>query len=278
MSNFQFRIPLLIFAIGLTCYACKKDSDPKKEELISFETQIPEDFAGYDVGGYLTPEGTTAKLSQSGGRLEFHFREGLMRIGLNQNGRFVSSGGGTYTCTSDCSSGCDVVSMGGEVGCSSCPKGETAACTGSWSGDDPEQFIKEGAGFIDLYQGISLIDKPDFESMETLTSAPWDVMIQVDGVQEQLDQFILDLWGDQEIGEVATQNVLVNLFGTKGYLKVPAETAARINAIEGEPSCNCSSGSNDCTLEEIETEAKVMVGYRCISSSCTSCDMILSEK
>ena len=273
--NYQKNFTLSFIVVCFT--AC--NSEPPQKELPFVDLTIPEKFEGFAVGGYITPTGTTAKVKRTGNRsvMTFEFRDGLIRVGRNVNGDVVAQFGGTYTCTSNCGWGCDVVNFGGDVGCSSCKdeKGKitTGTCTGTHSEDDSERLIYDDSGFIDLNKGISIILNSEEMDDENFISIPtWKVMSQIPEVSSELTRFMTAMWGETEITTSNSKSAVVNFFGAKAVLSIPADAIVNGRISSGTPSCSCDSGSSGCTLEEIR-KFGVKVGYMCVRGGCTSCTM-----
>ena len=272
---------MVIFGIFLTsCNTKEKDGLLSSASAIeSFRnTSIPKDMGGLKYGGLTLPDGTTSNLSQNNSKLSMKLPKGVVFAALVHD-EVISSEEGGYTCTSDCSGGCDVVKLGGEIGCSACPKESPQVCTGQHdTGADSFPFGR-GGGFIDLRQGISFVEtiNPD----DQLDGPSWDVLLKHPDVEKNFERFFQSLWLEDSPKAQNSKLAVVNVYGTFIRMYVPKnmEENSRIaNAIlSGERvTCKCSSDESGCVYQEITTSGwpKIKIGDRCVAGSCKSCTML----
>ena len=243
-------------------------------------------MGGFQIGNLIMPEGTHALPSTNRSRLSFTLPEGVIYV-ANNGGTLGIAKDGTYTCTSDCSGGCDVMSIGENVFCSACPEGSTESCLGKWGDKEEIEEIQQSfligdgnnGGFIDLNQGITFASEIPTENR--FTEPAWDVLIKTPQVAQAFSEFYGGLWPNGTPDFNRAKLAVVNVFGTYVRLYVPASmaTSARLGpsiAMANEVSCGCSSGTGGCTQEDItkgEGEEAIKIGDKCIAGGCVSCTM-----
>lgn len=262
-------------------YTCKKtdvDRSPTPEEL-GFQ-KVPVVLNNFTIAGLKIPDGTTTKyLSDS--EIEFRFPDGwkLIELDLEKN---VYNFYKEYSCTCT-GTGCDVIAIGDDVGCSSCTK----ECTGKWKGssstmkpiinsdaNDDEYFL----GFVNFNLGIRKVEK---EELSALPAFP-EHLLNVPEINTLYETFIKEQLKTEKYNPANfTDNryVLVphpvNFLGFATFLNIPVkkEEGALMLRYMAKPKCNCDVGSSGCTLKEIETIIGTHVGWKCEKGSCTTCTM-----
>lgn len=245
--------------------ACNTD-ESQKVQLV--EVAIPQDLGGINLGDFVAPNGTIASLSEDGSRLSYILPEGYVFAGLNKEGEVVVLNAGCYECVSTCKQGCDVVNLGGNIGCSRCTDVNTA-CIGRSCSD--VMYALSDAGLINLKAGISLIQ--DIEVVKTLrTDLPSHAVLEkMNEVTTEIDRFLNQVWKDKT-DKGNGKWALVNFFGATARMWVPADLKGARLMEDGGTSCNCAEGSG-CVYEAIYRMG-IKVGEMCRSNGCNRCQMI----
>lgn len=275
---------------GIIFYACSDDSISnevsngvlnKTEQIV--DISIPLDLEGVKFGSITLPKGTLSKISQDGSRLDFKLPKNFVYVATDSSGRSFLADVGSYTCTSSCSGGCDVVKLGEHVGCSACPEGSTASCTGQ-RGDTnlglksayPHQ-IGDGknGSLINLEGGINFINSTSKRSVSNNNIPNIDILRQHPKIEAEFNEFFDNIWNNRLPNEKNSKEVLVNVYGQTISLLIPAETykSSAQTFIDGDDiSCSCSSGSTGCTKKPVK-RGVLTVGQSCAAGACTSCTM-----
>ena len=265
-----FFVLALIFS--LTYCQEKNNVEINSDVKEMLDTTFPSDMGGMTSGNLVFPPGTISKITNNGSSLSYTLPDGVIYIALNGK-KIGEAKTGSYTCTGTCSSGCDVVKLGSEMGCSACePK--TIACTGKES--SPAIFSigdGEGGGFIDLNAGVSFVTTKE-ELSNQLTGPDWDILMSHSDLTQAFDTFYKSIWPENKPDVKNSKLAVVNVFGTYVRLYVPLNTAAnsRIAMATMATSCGCSTGGSGCTFEKIRKNL-IVVGEKCTAGSCTSCTM-----
>lgn len=279
------KLLLWVMAVLLLITHGCKVSETEQEilpEQVGFE-KVPEVLNGATIAGLRFPDGTISNYVTRG-EVAFDFPTGWRLIDYNF-GEGTYSYVKTYTCTSKCSGGCDVIYISDNVGCSSCPENDPQSCTGKW-GADNEQIIVPFADVDKALQGEKLvfvnfgvgINKVDNDSeVKELKPLP-NYLLNIPEVQALYKEFIMreaqiSSFNDELFSsdDRILQPVMVNFLGFGCYLNIPVKKEnAKLETRD--PNCSCSSGQSGCTLEEI-TKGFIHIGWKCTTGGCTSCTM-----
>lgn len=290
MKNLKFLSVIVILITGLIFYACSNDSIDnevtndalnKKEQIV--DTSIPVDMEGIKFGSIILPKGTISEISQDGSRLDFKLPKNFVYVATDSSGRTFFADAGSYTCTSTCSGGCDVVRLGDVVGCSACPEGSTASCTGKRGEKSFEisssysHLIGDGknGGLINLEDGINFINHTSKRKVSNNNIPSFDILTKHPQIESEFNEFFDNVWNNRLPNEKNSKEVLVNVYGQTISLLIPIETyqSSRELFVDGDDiSCGCSSGSTGCTIKAIK-KGFIVVGQSCIAGACTSCTM-----
>lgn len=288
MKKTKFLSIITILLTGVIFYACSNDNDDlnnsnSQKELL-LDTKIPTDMEGIRFGSITLPKGTKSKISENGSRLDFKLPKNYIYVATDVNGKAFFADSGSYTCTSTCSDGCDVVKLGDVVGCSACPEGSTAPCTGKRGKKTIEgkkssysHQIGEGknGGLINLGNGISFINFSSKRKKLGENLPNFDVMIKLPKFKSEFDIFFDKIWNGALPNTKNSKEVLVDFYGQTISILIPIKTYnnSRAEFVDGDKiSCSCSSGSSGCTLKKIK-KGLITVGHSCVAGSCTSCTM-----
>jgi|DewCreStandDraft_4_1066084.scaffolds.fasta_scaffold34027_3 hypothetical protein len=236
--------------------SCNHDETQKMEKM---DVAIPSDLGGINLGSFIAPPGTVGVLSEDGNRLTYFLPEGYVYAGLSQEGEVLALNSGCYECYSKCNQGCDVVNLGGQIGCSRCT--DRQECTGR---SCDIFYSLSDAGIINLKGGISLIH--DAQVIETLrTDLPSiKVLERIEEVSNEIDRFVNQVWKDKTDKNNGKWAV-VNFFGAAARMWVPADLQGARLMDEGGTSCNCAEGSG-CVYEAIYRMG-IKVGEMCRSNA-----------
>jgi len=282
MKNIKFLSTIIILVTGVIFFACSNNEaqDTIFNDVSNIKnTTIPLDMGGLKFGSIVLPKGTISKISQNGSRLDFKLPKNYIYAATDEKGQVFFADSGSYTCTSNCSGGCDVVKLGDVVGCSACPEGSTDPCTGKRGLNSFQKNnlyshqIGDGnnGGLINLESGISFITTKKklnryVPNLEVLTKHP--------KIKSEFDNFFNKIWKNKLPTKKNSKEVLVDVYGKTISLLIPIETyqSSKVQFIGGKISCNCSSGSSGCTLKAIK-KGFVTVGHTCVAGSCNSCTM-----
>ena len=289
MKKNKLLLLFIISIIGIISYACINDKVEENVvdgvsnlEIEQYrETKIPTDMGGIKFGSLVLPKGTISTISQNGSRLDFKLPKNYIYAATDNTGKAFFTHEGSYTCTSTCSGGCDVVKFGNEIGCSACPEGNSDPCVG----ERGKNMQKNGAiehqigygqngGIINLEYGISFITHQS-KKTKNENSPNFDVLISHPKIKMEFDLFLNKIWGDKTPNLKNAKEVLVDVYGEIISLYIPLEmhknsTFQFINAAK--ISCKCSSGDSGCKLEPIK-KGIMTIGQSCKAGSCTSCTM-----
>ncbi len=237
--------------------SCNHDETQKMEKM---DVTIPSDLGGINLGSFIAPPGTVGVLSENGNRLTYFLPEGYVYAGLNQEGEVLTLNSGCYECFSKCNQGCDVVNLGGNIGCSRCTD-VNADCTGRPCSD--VMYSLSDAGLINLKAGISLIQ--DMELIKTLrTDLPSHIVLEkMNEVTTEIDRFINQIWKDRS-DKSNGKWAVVNFFGAAARMWVPADLKGARLMDEGGTSCKCAEGSG-CVYEAIYRMG-IKIGEMCRSN------------
>ena len=268
--------------VAALLYCTDQDVDlysPSTETEATGFQKVPENVGGLRVGDLIMPPGTQAAYRTSRS-VDFLFPEQIKLVQVNwENQTMMIQGSKTYSCSCT-GNGCDVVYMiGGDVGCSSCNRD----CTGKWVDDGAEERITipdnlPEVGTLNFFintrnEGI----KRGFAAND-LGEVP-DNFFSVPLVLEAYQKFLKENYQIEKLNsdELGKFNGLakINLYGYNLMVKVPGNSQHKRS--EGQPSCNCSSGANGCTLKAIRALLKT-VGYQCTAGSCTTCNMTIPQE
>ena len=269
-TYYQWLLALAVLIAGCTTDDTAQLTEELQDQLQ--DTSIPTDLGGMNYGGVELPKGTLSSISDGGSTLTFTLPKGIVYAALS-SGSVSMASDGSYTCTSTCSGGCNVVKFGSEVGCSSCPKESTETCTGQHGRSEFAIGDGEGGGLIDLNAGVSFVNAADANLQ--LEGPSWEVLMNIPEVAKKFEQFHDELWGQEEPGVTNSDQALVNVFGTFIRMYIPKklkDSGARDAVVAADVTCSCSSGSEGCTHEDVK-KGLIKVGDRCVAGGCTSCTM-----
>lgn len=277
MKKFQMLIAIAIVVLlsaGIFVTGCRKNAkEPASPPEISLKPEaIPQVLYGASVGELKLPDGTTTEVVDGGSTVKFKFPEGIFLVGFTADREYVELPGTEYTCTGNCTKGCDVLYAAGSFGCSACDPA-TVVCTGKAK----TLSELEGKGFINLNAGISFLT--DKKEAEALYAGPHG-LLAIPKVREAMKAFNLKIHGTENpdfSNASQFREVGINLFGCVATYMVPV-SYARTAEVDGELvdaaawSCRCDAPANSsgCTKDS-------GIGYkRCESGACTSCTMIMN--
>lgn len=293
IKNSSIIITLLTL-VSFAFYACSNndaksvilDEIANQKELFQ-DTTIPSDMGGLKFGSLLLPKGTISKISQNGSRLDFKLPENYVYAAKDATGKVFFAIEGSYTCTSTCSGGCDVLKLGDNIGCSACPAGSTEPCVGQrgkrnvQKSDKYSHQIGDGndGGLINLKNGISFITTRTARNKRILpeNTPNFEFLTKHPKIKAEFDLFFNEMWDGELPNENNSKPVLVNFYGKVISLLIPIEIyqTSEIQFIAGDTiSCSCSSDTGACILKPIK-KTFVIIGYTCVAGDCTSCTMNL---
>lgn len=280
MKYFKILFVALISVACLLTFACSSNTDNiiLNEDLIA-EIDIPTDMEGLKFGSIILPKETISKISENGSRLDFTLPKNYVYIAVNGTGEIIFANKGTYTCTSTCNGGCNVVKLGDYIGCSACPQNTTKECVGRFTEivvDKGENYFNQiGDGnngvLINLEKGINFVTKETNSDALNKNVLDFDVIMKHPRIEAEFNN---KLWKDKKPNSENSKESLVDVFGKVISLFIPLEMYynSEIPFVHGKPSCNCDSGSSGCKLEAIK-KALVVIGHTCVSGECKSCTM-----
>jgi len=130
-ENFKIWLPSLpvriIFA-WLIFPGCHKAT--QQQQLPSIDaTSIPSVLQGAYLGELRLPDQTTTEILNGGSTVRFHFPRGIYLVGRDTAGQIRMLTETDFTCTGDCTEGCNVFYIRKHFACSQCEPG-TISCTG----------------------------------------------------------------------------------------------------------------------------------------------------
>jgi hypothetical protein len=270
-SGSRLYLYVLFFA-WLIFPGCHKAT--QQQQLPSIDaTSIPSVLQGAYLGELRLPDQTTTEILNGGSTVRFHFPRGIYLVGRDTAGQIRMLTETDFTCTGDCTEGCNVFYIRKHFACSQCEPG-TISCTGkslSLSG-------LQGYGFVDFKQGVHFVK--DTQQIKYLFSPP-DALFDIPEVRKGMEQFNMANYGvahpDFSHPE-AYRPVAVNLFGClvtylvlkNGQLRTDANVSELIDASSWY--CHCDQGDTGCTMES-------GLGYKmCKKGNCISCRMHVDEQ
>lgn len=286
MKDLKFLPFFIILIVSLIFYACSNEevnlNEAHGQKQLLQDTKIPSDLEGIKFGSIILPKGTIAKVSQDNSRLDFKLPKKYIYMATDINGKAIFANSGSYTCTSICSGGCDVVRLGDVVGCSACPEGSSDSCTGNRGGKKIENKssydhqIGEGknGALINLENGINFLSSSS-RRVSKENTPDFQTMMEFPKINSEFENFFEKIWNGKSPNNRNSKEVLVDFYGQTISLLIPIETYnnSKSQFVEsGNISCNCSSGSSGCTLNKIK-KGIITVGHSCSAGSCTSCTM-----
>jgi len=280
MKKFEILIAstiVVLFTTVVFITGCQKNANESGNEEISLTPEsIPKALFGASFDNLRIPDGTTTEVLNGGSTVKLHFPKGIYLMGTDKSGTIQQVGGTEYTCTGDCSKGCDVIYAGGSFGCSACDP-STITCTGKAKSLSEIQ----GKGFVNFNAGISFIK--DKREAVNLFAGP-DILLTIPEVREAMKAFNLKIHGTENpdfSDSKQFREVGLNLFGCLVTYMAPSisnrnSSNLRVGEDElvdaGSWSCRCDApaGSSGCTKDS-------GIGYKkCTSGACTSCTMIVN--
>ena len=262
---------LLFFMSILLIFSCEESI--VDEQDLGLNT---EDFSNLYYNNLKLPEGTVGIYSADRSSVRLELPDNIKYIANNDNS-FIITSSGSYTCTSKCSPGCDVVKLGDDIGCSACPKTSKEDCIGSHGKTTSGNLIGdgEGGGFIDLDLGITFSQKSDI--LNQLDAPQWDVLIKHPEVNKKFEEFYSSYWPSGIPDYKNSKSIVVNIYGVHVKLLMPSNLDYRADTVSGdEVTCACNSGTEGCIHEEINVKIGFInkkVGDKCVAGACTSCKM-----
>ncbi len=283
-----FMLGFVLMGSIMLPFACRQDKITVDESL-SVDTKLPSILReGEELlwNNFPLPAMTTISQGNVNGKsiATFTFPEGVKFVIKNQGGIISFSERGCYQCESDCSRGCDVVKLGDQVGCSSCPANDKSPCTGSHC----RGGNGIGHGFIDLKAGIEFITKDNKDKTRFLSTPNWDILSQVPEVAKALEALNLKYYGTKNptltMTNGAKKGYKINLFGSPAVYYIPnayferlSTAQARLESSQVEEagddvSCECLRGSG-CKKESVKTTIGITVGTKCVAGGCDNCRM-----
>lgn len=278
MKKFKIFIAstvVLLFTTVALITGCQKNTKVSSSEEISLTPEsIPKVLYNASYDNLKIPNGTTTEVLNNGSTVKLKFPKGIILVGTTTDGEIFRVAETEYTCTGNCTKGCDVIYAGGSFGCSACDPA-TVTCTGK------AKSIAEiqGKGFVNLDAGISFVKNKSEAS--SLFAGP-DVLLTIPQVREAMKAFNLKIHGVEEpdfSDKKQFREVALNLFGCLVTYMAPSQSNSNASRLSEEEfvdaaswSCRCDApaGSSGCTKDS-------GIGYKkCTSGACTSCTMIMN--
>lgn len=267
---------LLIMTVAFIT-GCQKNSQESEDEQTGLTSEsIPRVLYNARCAGLKIPDGTTTEILEDGATVRLTFPDGIFLVGNTDAGEEIRTEFMDYTCTGDCTKGCDVIHAQGSFGCSSCNPA-TITCTGK------EKNLEKimGKGFINLNAGINFVKNK--KEASSLFTGP-DILLTIPEVQEAMKAFNMKIHGSENPDfsrREQFREVGLNLFGCLVTYMAPggsnpgASTMPESEMLDAEGwSCTCDApaGSSGCTKES-------GMGYKkCVSGACTSCTMSINAE
>lgn len=281
MKNFKIPITsvilVLITAVALITGCQKNAKVPSREEISLTPESIPKVLYNASFGNLRIPNGTTTEVLNNGSTVKLNFPKGIYLVGTDsKSGEIQQLIATEYTCTGDCTKGCDVFYAGGQFGCSACDP-NTIVCTGKAKSIAAIQ----GKGFVNFNAGISFIK--DKKEAANLFAGP-DILLTIPKVREAMKGFNLKIHGTETpdfSNSKQFREVGLNLFGCLVTYMVPSASNRNssnlsesvdelLSAVNWSCRCDAPAGSSGCTKDS-------GIGYKkCTSGACTSCTMIVN--
>lgn len=265
---------MLATIVGLITGCQKNSKEPTDEEISLTPESIPKVLYNANYNGLRIPDGTTTEVLNNGSTVKLKFPKGIVLVGTTTTGELFRVAETEYTCTGNCTTGCDVIYAGGSFGCSACDPA-TIVCTGKAKSLAEIQ----GKGFVDLSAGISFVKNK--KEAASLMAGP-DVLLSIPEVREAMKAFNLKIHGSENpdfSDKRQYREVGLNLFGCLVTYMAPSlsnRNASRmadeelIDAAAWSCRCDAPAGSSGCTKDS-------GIGYKkCTSGACTSCTMIMN--
>jgi len=287
MKEIKISSIFIILILSVTFYTCTNDGTKSIDNTFKLkaeaqETKIPTDMGGLKYGNLVLPKGTISKVSKNGSRLDFKLPKNYIYAATDKEGKVFFAITGSYTCSSTCSGGCNVVKLGDVVGCSACPPGSTEPCTGSRGKSLQKNGLSThqigngyNGGLINLNYGISFVSNTSNKRVQKGKSPNFNILIAYPKIKSEFDLFLKNIWNNKSPSLKDSKEVLVNVYGKVISLYIPIKMYknSKDQFVSGSKiSCNCSSGSSGCTLKPIK-KGLFTVGHTCVAGSCTSCTM-----
>jgi hypothetical protein len=282
MKKIKILSIITILILGVILYACSNDEIslkeiPSQEESLQ-DAKIPSDMGGLKFGNLTLPKGTISKISENGSKLDFKLPNGYTYIATDESGKVFLANEGSYTCTSTCSGGCDVAKLGNNIGCSACPEGSAAPCTGKRGKTTKKKGLQIGDGFngriVEIKNSIKFLYKETLIQNKNVKSIKFDSLLNNFKIRNEFYNFVNSVWKGKIISDNNYKKVLANIYGTTIVMYVPKDYKQNSKvALDGSNvSCNCNSGSSGCDLEGI-FKGLFRIGDKCVAGSCNSCTM-----
>lgn len=279
MKKFQILIISTIFVLAATVgivTGCQKNAkEPVDEEISLTPESIPKVLYNANYNGLKIPDGTTTEVLNNGSTVKLKFPKGIILVGTTSTGEVFRIAEAEYTCTGNCSKGCDVLYAGGSFGCSACDPA-TVVCTGK------AKSLAEivGKGFVNLDAGISFVSTK--EEAASLMAGP-DILLHIPEVREAMKAFNKKIHGTESpdfSDSKQFREVALNLFGCLVTYMIPGTSNPNTSRLETNEkiidaaswSCRCDAPANSsgCTKDS-------GIGYKkCTSDACTSCTMVMN--
>jgi len=281
MKKFEILITATIFflitAVVLFTGCQKNAKEPTSEEISLTAESIPKVLYNASFDNMRLPDGTTTEILNNGSTVKLSFPKGIYLIGVNSvSGEIQRLSETEYTCTGDCTKGCDVIYAGGSFGCSACEP-STITCTGK----SKNLTEIQGKGFVDFNAGISFIKSK--EDAAKLFAGP-DNLLNIPEVRKAMKAFNLKIHGSENpdfTDKKQYREVGLNLFGclvtymapstlNHNYFNLRGGEDELVDAASWSCRCDAPAGSSGCTKDS-------GIGYKkCTSGACTSCTMIVN--
>jgi hypothetical protein len=287
MKKIKILSIITILITSAIFHACSNDETENnipnevssKKQLIQ-ETKIPLDMGGIKFGNLLLPKGTISVISQNGSRLDFKLPKNFIYVATDKNGKVFLADSGSYTCKSTCS-GCDVIRLGDNIGCSACPEGSTAACIGrrGKSTNTKKHQIGDGLNgrIVETKNSIHLIYEGEKIDNNNIKPFKFNSLIDNTKIKNEFYNFVDNFWKGKTINKHNFKKVLASVYGTTIVMYVPIDYSPNSKFLLSDGSnvsCNCDSGSSGCDLEGIyKAGGLIRIGDKCVAGSCESCTM-----
>src|SRR5690625_4761248 len=205
IKTYVFILFAIAYFLNLSC-SSNTDNIILNEELITTEIDIPTDIEGLKFGSIILPKETMSKITENGSRLDITLPENYVYIAVDSNGEAIFANKGSYTCTSTCYGGCNVVKLGDHIGCSACPQNTTEECVGKFTeiivdkGNNYSNQIGDGNNgeLINLDKGINFVSKETNNDDLNQISLDFDVIMKHPRIGAEFNKFYNKLWKDKK--------------------------------------------------------------------------------
>jgi hypothetical protein len=277
----------LFTIITIGTVSCQKESAIESEQttqrvkgLEKFE--VPSILVDARIGDIKIPNGTKTFVENNGATVRFEYPAGIRYFGKDSQGNILSTTAGSYTCTGNCTKGCDVFYAGGQFGCSACQP-NTITCTGKAENNNLMMSDVDG-GFINLNSKIRVLSSgEDLDKLQPAVS----FLFQIPEVQKNMMAFNKEIYGVENPtvdwkDQKNYQSVVIDLAGVAVKYLMPRsyfnkKSNARVSMMTGNQivcACKDSPSPGGCTHK-----TGALGAYEsCVSGACISCNMTVNQQ